>query len=286
MRIENAKTREVTDALKAKSSLVRRSSSFSDENRTEIVYLPLEQLKPYRNQARRIFDQGEIEKLADTIRDHGIRNPLTVLRIDDADPVVFEVVSGERRLRAARIADLRKVPCIIIDNAQQAEEIALIENIQRQDLHPVELARSLHNLLDSRGWGVQTEISKRLGIATSKISELLSLMELSEVVQEHIIAKNFRGRENLRKLLKIPNESLQIAFIDDVSLPVAKQKTPDYQPARKSGSRSVLRISLEDNELRFQKTGTRSLSPHQREELVRLLKQIAIEVWDEHVINP
>ena len=156
MKLDQAKTRENTDGALGRTALSKRVSVLNDTQRSEITYLSIEKLLPYRNQARTIFNEEELNALASTIKEHGIRQPLTVLRVaTEEDDVAFEVVSGERRLRAAKIASLSKVPCIIIDDHQKAEEIALIENIQRQDLHPVELARSLKLLTEHRGWGSQ-----------------------------------------------------------------------------------------------------------------------------------
>ncbi len=178
MKINDAKVRETSDALKKPTDFSNRTSAFTDQHRTEITYLSVQQLVPYRNQARVIFDQTEIDALAETIKEHGIRQPLTVLRID-SDVVHFEVVSGERRLRAAKQLGLLKVPCIIITDEHKAEEIALIENVQRQDLHPVELARTLKKLMDKIGYGAQSELKSKVGLSQPKISELVKLVFLS-----------------------------------------------------------------------------------------------------------
>jgi ParB family chromosome partitioning protein len=87
----------------------------------EIIYLSVTQLHPYKKQARKIFENLEIESLAETIKEHGIRQPLTVLRVQ-GDTVHFEVVSGERRLRAAKKLGLEKVPCIIIENEERQKK--------------------------------------------------------------------------------------------------------------------------------------------------------------------
>ena len=114
----------------------RVSIGFEDEV-GEFYYFSVDDLIPYKNQARSIFDEDEINKLSDTIKQHGVRQPLSIIK----SKIVldkYEVVSGERRLRAAKLAALKKVPCIIIKDEKDADEISLIENIQRQDLHPLE----------------------------------------------------------------------------------------------------------------------------------------------------
>src|SRR3990167_11470488 len=111
----------------------RVSIGFEDEV-GEFYYFSVEDLIPYKNQARTIFDEEEINKLSETIKEHGIRQPLTILKSINS-PNKYEVVSGERRLRAAKLVGLKKVPCIIIRDERHADEISLLENIQRQDLH-------------------------------------------------------------------------------------------------------------------------------------------------------
>lgn len=212
MKLDNAKTREDSTLIKQKSTFSNRVSSFTENKRNEITYLSPNVLRPYKNQARVIFDDEEILNLADTIKEHGIRQPLTVLRISD-DPVLFEIVSGERRLRAAKLVGLTSLPCIIIEDKSKADEIALIENIQRQDLHPLELARSLKMLLSNDNNLSQKDLGKKIGLLQSQISELLKLLDLSEDVQKVVLDKNYRGRDNFRDLLKLKNDREQLDLI-------------------------------------------------------------------------
>lgn len=271
MKIDKTKTREVPLDLLQKSSSTSRLSILN-ENRSEITYLSVEQLHPYQKQARRIFDQVEIDSLAETIREHGVRQPLTILRVS-ADPVHFEVISGERRLRAAKIVGLQKVPCIIIDNAEKAEEISLIENIQRQDLHPVELADALSALINKIGWGGQTALEKKLGITRSKISELLKLLELPSSVKDELLRLNCRGRDNLRKILSLKTEKEQLDFL---SLLQAEPPLPAKR--RIVNSASVLRISLSEEQLKIQKTGLSKLTNDQKKEFKILLMNLLNEL--------
>jgi len=127
----------------------------------EYYFLSIEKLIPYQKQARRIFNEEEIQELAQTIKEHGIKSPLLVINSKNHQGS-FEVVSGERRLRAAKIVGLTKLPCIIIDD-NQAEEVALIENIQRENLHPIELADALAKLLDEKKHGQQIEMAEKIG---------------------------------------------------------------------------------------------------------------------------
>lgn len=271
MKIDKTKIREVPEDLIQKSSGTSRLSILN-ENRSEITYLSIGQLHPYKKQARRIFNQEEIDSLAETIREHGVRQPLTILRVS-ADPVHFEVISGERRLRAAKIAGLQKIPCIIIDNADKAEEISLIENIQRQDLHPVELADALGALINKIGWGGQTALEKKLGIARSKISELLKLLELPISVRDELLKKNCRGRDNLRKVMSLQTEKEQLDFLS-----LIQSETPLSVKRKVANSASVLRISLSEEQLRVQKTGLSKLTGTQKKEFKILLMNLLSEL--------
>ena len=109
-----------------------------EEKVKEFYMINVENLIPFKNQARIYFDDKEIENLSESIKRHGIRQPLTIIPYED-NKGIFEVISGERRLKAAKIVGLDKVPCIIIHDRNIAQEIAIVENIHRQDLHPIEL---------------------------------------------------------------------------------------------------------------------------------------------------
>jgi ParB family chromosome partitioning protein len=269
MKIDDAKTRSSVDLMPRKQLLAKRTSAFNDFNRSEIVYLSVEQLIPYKNQARKFFDDEELESLASTIKEHGIRQPLTVLSIQ-ADHAVYEVVSGERRLRAAKIAGLSKVPCIILRDSEKAEEIALIENIQRQDLHPIELSRALKKICESRGWGGQTELKTKLGVSRSTVSELLKLGEFSEIIQDKILEKNIRGREHFRKLLSLKSDEQRLAEIEGFS------KVPHSKISKslQIGNRSLLRLAIGPEGIKIQKGKLTNLSHPEKESVRNALMEV------------
>ena len=273
MKLDKAKIRDIPEGVMARTVLSKRTSVLNDANRSEITYLSVDKLVPYRNQARMIFNEDELIALAATIEEHGIRQPLTVLRVtNENDDIFFEVISGERRLRAAKLADLTKVPCIIIDDSQKAEEIALIENIQRQDLHPIELARSLKLLTEHRGWGSQNELKEKIGIPASSLSELLKLNSLSEAVQDIILTKNIRGREIYRKLFELTTDEHRIQFLNGIS-----QISKNEKPSSRLTVQSVLRISLDCSGVKVQKSKLAKLSFEDRS----LIKSVLIEIIEE-----
>jgi ParB family chromosome partitioning protein len=268
MKFENAKIRDGI-GVHGENNASSRTSILSNRRRSEISYLNTDQLIPYRKQSRRIFDEAEIKNLASTIEEHGIRQPLTVLRTDFNNPK-FEVISGERRLRAAKLIGLKNVPCIIIEDSEKAEEIALIENIQRQDLHPIEIANSLKMLVDKLGWGGQTVLKNRIGLSNSQISELIKLTELSKEVQAVILEENFRGYENFRDLFLVKTDEEKINHIKNYG----KGKTKRSPTA----SSSVLRLSFKNDELKVQKSALAKLDDVHREIIKNKLLEIIKEI--------
>lgn len=175
-----------------------RPSVGLDDSVGEYIYIKTHNIEPYDKQARKLFDEVELHNMAETIRNYGIRNPLTVIKGDR--PGSYRVISGERRLRAAKIANLDKVPCIILEREDFAEEIAVIENIQRSDLHPIELSNAYAALLKDFNYGDQTKLAQKLGVNNSHLSEVLSLNRLPEDIKNYLLENNIRKRSLLRKV--------------------------------------------------------------------------------------
>ncbi|HXF90323.1 MAG TPA: ParB/RepB/Spo0J family partition protein [Candidatus Nitrosotenuis sp.] len=271
MKMDAAKIRPVPTELKKLNEVHRRPSILNAGSRSEIVYLTLDQLIPYQKQVRQKFDDSELQQLALTIQEHGIRQPLTVLRTH-VDNAVFEVISGERRLKAAIIAGLTRVPCIIIDDQEAAEEISLIENIQRQDLHPIELSRALAALVAKSNRGKQKELSERLGLSKSQISELIKLATLDEQVQVQLLDTDLRSRDHLRAIQKLSAIDQQLAFIQKYQ----KAKFPSQASTKTSNmaAMSVLRIKIEAGQFNVQHRGIQRLNSDQREKLREILQDL------------
>lgn len=269
MKMTDAKVRESSVFSQEKKKTSGRLSLFTSDKRYEIVYIPINQIIPYRKQARKIFDEKEIEILALTIREHGMRQPLTVLRVE-GETILFEVISGERRLRAAKIACLNTIPCIVVEDEKKAEEIALIENVQRKDLHPLEAGRALKALIEERGWGAQTELRSKTGFQSSKISELIKLTTLSPEVQNVILEENFHGRDQFRKLFSFQSDAKKINYIKGQKKSSKTKTKPDVK--------SVLRFSFDEGVLKIQKQQIQFLSQEEKiklkESLVEILKEI------------
>ena len=141
----------------------------------EILEIALEDIIPNRFQPRLTFDEEALNELAKSIRQHGIIQPLVLRKIGNK----YEIIAGERRYKAAYIAGLPKVPAVIIDlNDNESAEVAIVENIQRKNLSPIEEAKSYKKLLD-RGYLTQDELASRMGKTQGSISNKLRLLNLS-----------------------------------------------------------------------------------------------------------
>lgn len=138
----------------------------------EFYSLDVENLVPFYAQARKNFNQEEIVGLAASIKKYGVRQPLTVIPVA-YQKGKFEVVSGERRLRAAKLAGLMQVPCIILEDVSIANEVAIVENIHRQELHPIEYGLAFKSLLKSRSFASQADLAVKLSIRKSLVSECI-----------------------------------------------------------------------------------------------------------------
>ena len=158
---------------------------FSDEPIEKSAYqkLPIYKVEPNPGQPRHDFDEEELQALADSIEEHGIIQPLTVRELSNG---YYQIIAGERRWRAARLAKLQEVPVVIIEaDDKKAMELALIENLQRQDLNPVEEALGYRSLMEDHGL-TQDDAAKRVGKSRPAVANALRLLNLSPEVLEKV----------------------------------------------------------------------------------------------------
>ena len=158
---------------------------FSEEAVQSSAYqiLPIYKVEPNPNQPRQDFDQEELQALADSISVHGVIQPLTVRALDSG---YYQIIAGERRWRAARLANISEIPVVIIDaDDKKAMELALIENLQRQDLNPVEEALGYQSLIEEYGL-TQEEAAARVGKSRPAVANALRLLGLCPQVMEKL----------------------------------------------------------------------------------------------------
>jgi len=171
--------------------------------------IPLAELEANPFQPRRHFDQAALEELATTIRSHGVLTPVVVRR----GPTGYQVVAGERRIRAAKLAGLTRIPAVIKEASDaQALEMALVENLQREDLNPVEGAEAYRRLIE--GFGLtQEEVAERVGRDRSSVANALRLLRLPRRVREDL-ASGILSEGHARALLGLEKQADQLKARD------------------------------------------------------------------------
>lgn len=241
-----------------------RSSIGLEGSAGDLYQIKVEFLIPFARQARKVFLQEDIDALAETIKEHGIRQPLTVIKSLESDGK-YEVVSGERRLRAAIQLGFSKVPCIVLQDASKANEIALIENLHRSDLHPIESAEAFQALISSGMCSSQQDIADKLSITKSIVSETLKLNNLPDEVKAYILSRNIKSRDMFRKLLAADS-------VDQMKTLLKINNAPVKTMAMKSAS--ILRITLSEGQYKIQKKAMSVLNPEQKQTLKAKLLEI------------
>jgi len=177
-----------------------------------IQFLELSQIQLNPNQPRTQFSEENLQELARSIKSLGIIQPITVRKKDSTD---YEIVSGERRYRAAKIAGLAKLPAYIREaNDQELLEMALVENIQREDLDPIEIGMSYQRLLEEIGL-TQEKLSERVGKKRSTISNYVRLLKLDPIIQSGM-RDGFLSMGHGRALINIENQVLQLEIYEKI----------------------------------------------------------------------
>ena len=188
----------------------------------KILYLPTQELAPNGMQPRKHFDRQELLALADSIKKHGFLQPITV-RVADKLPLPeelnapgFEIIAGERRWRAAKMAGLEKVPCVIREaDREESAYLALVENLQRKDLGFFEEAEALRNLLLMSSM-TQNEMAERLSLSPSALSNKLRLLTLT-AAERQLILEHHLSERHARAILKIRDSSMRRDAIGQIA---------------------------------------------------------------------
>ena len=177
----------------------------------EILKINVNDIIPNTYQPRRFFDEVALIELSQSIKEHGIIQPLTVRKRGD----IYELVAGERRLRAAKLASLGEVPCTLVDITDtQSAQIALLENLQREDLNYIEEAEAYYNLMNDHNF-TQEEIASKMGKKQSTVANKLRLLKLSPQVRG-LCLENSLTERHARALLSVTDEKLQLKIIEKV----------------------------------------------------------------------
>ena len=182
------------------------------------LFLPISQVESCAAQPRKQFDPDALADLADSIRQHGIIQPLTVRKLQSG---YYQIIAGERRWRAARMAGLSQVPVVVIEaDDRKAMELAMIENLQREDLNPMEEAEGYHTLIEQYGL-TQEETSQRVGKSRSAVANALRLLNLCKEVRELVEEGKLTGghaRALVPLTADVQQKAAAIIVKDDLSV--------------------------------------------------------------------
>lgn len=194
---------------KATSKAAKDKSAVS--LKTGETILKINEVEPNRKQPRKFFDEEALKELSESIRQHGIVQPLVVAKQKD----YYEIIAGERRWRAAKMAGLKEVPVVIKDySPQEIMEVALIENIQREDLNPVEEARAYQNLI--REYNLkQEEVAERVSKSRSAVTNSLRLLKLCDEVLDMLVEEKITSG-HARALLALEDKEQQLSIAERI----------------------------------------------------------------------
>lgn len=220
-----------------------------EENNKSVLEVKITEVMPNKNQPRKNFDEDKLEALAESVKEHGIIQPIIVKKSGE----FYTIIAGERRWRAAKIAGLKKIPVIVRDYEEvEIREIALIENLQREDLNPIEEALGYRSLMDEYNL-TQEQISERLGKSRSAIANSVRLLTLDDYTAAKLVAGEIT-EGHARCALSVPAGVVREFFVnriieDGLNVRQAEKlakdltKTPENKPERQKNS--PYRIELE-----------------------------------------
>ena len=216
------------------SPAVSSNQNASDEMSERVVYLSVSSIAANPNQPRKTFDEDSLNELADSIRSQGIIQPIIV---EEYAPGKYSIIAGERRFRAAQIAELDKVPCIIKNLGEiQRMEISLIENVQRENLNPIEEAFAYQYLIQKSGY-TQEEVARKVGKSRSAVTNSIRLLNLPDIIKDDLISGLITSG-HARAILSLVNPSDQMLLRNkivegDLSVREAEALADDYNKGRK-----------------------------------------------------
>lgn len=202
-------TKDGVEMLENKLNATKNEKKDDQKN---ISYINLESIRPNPYQPRKQFNKAAMEELSDSIKQYGVIQPINVRKITSSS---FELVAGERRLRAAIMAGLKEIPAIIINvDDNDSAVMALIENLQREDLTYMEEAEGYINLINDHNF-TQEELAQKIGKSQSTIANKIRLLKLPPLVKK-ILADNTLTERHARALLKLHDEQLQLKVLKHV----------------------------------------------------------------------
>ena len=220
------------------------------DNLKNITYVGIENIRPNPYQPRKQFNKISLEELCESIKQYGVIQPINVRKLS---PNMYELVAGERRLRAATMAGLKEIPAIVIDiNDNDSAVMALIENLQREDLSYMEEAEGYNNLISDHGF-TQQELAAKIGKSQSTIANKIRLLKLPPLVKK-ILADNSLTERHARALLKLHDEQLQLKVLKNVC-----EKGLNVKKTEDLVERAIDRFTKQENEKKNKGKFTRAI---------------------------
>ncbi len=188
------------------------ANHYDDEPEAELLIVPIEKVEPREDQPRQSFDPEALQELSSSIAQYGLIQPITVRKLPNG---FYQIIAGERRWRASRMAGLAEVPVRVLEaDDRRTAELALVENLQREDLNPIEEARGYRSLMHDYGL-TQEETAKSVGRSRPAVANSLRLLSLSAPVME-LVEKGELSAGHARALIPIDSETRQLAAAREV----------------------------------------------------------------------
>ena len=208
--------------------------SSSSPNKSSVNKIDISKISPNKQQPRKNFEEKEVRELSNSIKNQGLIQPIIVRDVGNDE---YEIIAGERRWRACQLAGLHSVDCVVLEASEEKVfELALIENIQRQDLNVVEEAKAYKKLIEKNSIKTE-ELSKKIGKSSSHISNLIRILELDEEIHNMIISKKI-SMGHARALIGVPDALAKARQIVEKKLSVrdVEKSTSKYKQIRKKQS--------------------------------------------------
>jgi ParB family chromosome partitioning protein len=220
----------------------------TNEEQKNIIYIKIENIRPNPYQPRKQFNKASLAELCESIKQYGVIQPINVRKITSRR---YELVAGERRLRAATMAGLSEIPAIIINvDDNDSAVMALIENLQREDLNYMDEAEGYYNLIKEHGL-TQEELARKVGKSQSTVANKIRLLKLTPLVKK-ILADNNLTERHARALLKLHDEQLQLKVLKHVCEKGLNVKRTE-ELVERAIDRYTKKLTMDRNEKRFTK---------------------------------
>ena len=257
---------------------------------SDFEYLPLKRIEPRQAQPRTVFEQDKIEELADSIREHGVLSPLMVRSMDGG---YYQIIAGERRWRAARAAGLNEVPArVVVADDKRALELAMVENLQREDLSPIEEARGYRALMEEFSM-TQEEVAQRVSRSRPSVANSLRLLSLPAELTE-LVLRGELSAGSARALLALKSDELMrsaahMAIDNDMSVREVEslvRKLDREKPRSPKPGGAVTDYLLEAQNQLIEALGRRvTIKQGRGKDLSRVRGRIEIEYYDQDDFN-